>query len=89
MLSLKIEATGVTDANKDGVCAAVANELDGIATYCSLEGPSQQRRMLSPLTDLYVDIEVAKLPESRKELSEDEFFASIVVEDDITISAKL
>merc|ERR1719285_1206910 len=49
-VSLEITVYGVTDANKDQVCASVASALGGVSTYCSYGSFAQDSTLFMEAT---------------------------------------
>ena len=57
IMSLILEVEGVTELNKHRVCQSVADALEAIVLYCSLNGPSTSRRRLE-VREVYTDLAV-------------------------------
>jgi len=62
-ISIMMQFVGVTEENKDAVCDSVADSLNGICSYASLDGPSSNRRRLLK-KNLYMDINVKNAEEA-------------------------
>jgi len=77
-LSIVMQATGVTDDNKQDVCDAVADALDGECSYVSLEGPSTRRRRLQE-SDVFMDISVEDSESAAATVEGADFLDSVIM----------
>ena len=67
---------GLTDDNKDSVCASVASALGGVWTYCSMTPQSNRIRVRQDST-LYIDVSVADANAAVMQASSRDFISSL------------
>ena len=71
-----MQFVGVTEENKDAVCDSVADSLNGICSYASLDGPSSNRRRLLK-QNLYMDINVKNAEEANALVQSADFASTL------------